>query len=100
MVVKEKKPTKEKATLSLDPQTKRDGIAILDEIGLNLSTFVEMSLRQTIHEGGLPFKPTVGRARHGINWDYSGIQQPEVRNGAVMAPRDEYDPEEDVYNVQ
>ena len=37
---------KEKTTISLDAQTKRDGIAILDAMGLNLSTFAEMSLRQ------------------------------------------------------
>lgn len=100
MIVKEKKPTKEKATLSLDPQTKRDGIAILDEIGLTLSTFVEISLRQTIHEGGLPFKPTVGRPHYAVNWNYSGIQRPEIKNGAVVASYDEYDPDEDVYDVR
>ena len=31
---------KEKTTISLDAQTKRDGIAILDAMGLNLSTFL------------------------------------------------------------
>ncbi|WP_369447507.1 type II toxin-antitoxin system RelB/DinJ family antitoxin, partial [Bifidobacterium breve] len=46
---------KEKATISLDAQTKRDGIAILDAMGLNLSTFAEMSLRQLVRDGRLPF---------------------------------------------
>mgnify|MGYP000730256275 CR=1 FL=1 len=48
---------KEKATISLDAQTKRDGIAILDAMGLNLSTFAEMSLRQLVRDGRLPFTP-------------------------------------------
>ena len=49
---------KEKATISLDAQTKRDGIAILDAMGLNLSTFAEMSLRQLVRDGRLPFTPS------------------------------------------
>ena len=44
---------KEKTTISLDAQTKRDGIAILDAMGLNLSTFAEMSLRQLVRDGRL-----------------------------------------------
>ena len=50
---------KEKATISLDAQTKRDGIAILDAMGSNLSTFAEMSLRQLVRDGRLPFMPSV-----------------------------------------
>ena len=50
---------KEKTTISLDAQTKRDGIAILDAMGLNLSTFAEMSLRQLVRDGRLPFMPSV-----------------------------------------
>ena len=46
---------KEKTTISLDAQTKRDGIAILDAMGLNLSTFAEMSLRQLVRDGRPPF---------------------------------------------
>lgn len=92
-------PVKEKTTLSLDAGTKREGIAILDEMGLNLSTFVEMSLRQTIHEGRLPFTPSVGRRTYRVNRNYEGIVRPQVRAGAVMADAGEYDPEEDAYDA-
>ena len=47
--------TKEKTTLSLDPEIKREGTAALHAMGLNLTTFVEMGLRATINEGRLPF---------------------------------------------
>ncbi len=49
---------KEKTTISLDAQTKRDGIAILDAMGLNLSTFAEMSLRQLVRQARQSEEPS------------------------------------------
>ena len=51
--------SKEKTTLSIDPEIKREGTAVLHAMGLNLTTFVEMGLRQTINEGRLPFTPSL-----------------------------------------
>ena len=56
--------TKEKTTLSLDPEIKREGTAVLHAMGLNLTTFVEMGLRQTINEGQLPFTPSLPTTPH------------------------------------
>ena len=57
--------TKEKTTLSLDPEIKREGTAALHAMGLNLTTFVEMGLRATINEGRLPFVPVLPTASNG-----------------------------------
>ena len=54
--------SKEKTTLSLDPEIKREGMAALHAMGLNLTTFVEMGLRATINEGRLPFSPVLPTA--------------------------------------
>lgn len=53
---------KEKTTLTLDREVKRSGVAVLEELGLSLSTFVDMALRQTVREGRLPFIPSVSGA--------------------------------------
>ncbi|KAE8127075.1 MULTISPECIES: type II toxin-antitoxin system RelB/DinJ family antitoxin [Bifidobacterium] len=57
--------TKEKTTLSLDREIKQEGTEILNDMGLNLSTFVEMGLRQTIKDGRLPFVPSVSQTYGG-----------------------------------
>ncbi|VUW80628.1 RelB antitoxin [Bifidobacterium breve] len=94
---------KEKATISLDAQTKRDGIAILDAMGLSLSTFAEMSLRQLVCDGRLPFTPSVrpsfekdneGYPLFKANMDDPRIVTPQIRDGAVILPED-WDDDED-----
>ena len=94
---------KEKTTISLDAQTKRDGIAILDAMGLNLSTFAEMSLRQLVRDGRLPFTPSVrssfekdneGYPLFKSNMDDPRIVTPQIRDGAVILPEG-WDDDED-----
>lgn len=50
---------KETTSLTLDPEAKREGVAVLNRLGISLSTFVDMSLRQVALERGLPFKPSL-----------------------------------------
>ena len=86
---------KEKTTISLDAQTKRDGTAMLDAMGLNLSTFTEMSLRQLVRDGRLPFTPSVrppfGKDDEGYpvikaNMDDPRIVTPRIQDGTVILP--------------
>lgn len=51
--------TKEQTTLSIDRVAKHEGVQVLDQLGLSLSTFVEMSLRQVARERALPFTPSL-----------------------------------------
>lgn len=50
---------KERTTLTLDAQTKADAGPILDQLGVSLSAYVEMSLRQLVRDKGMPFRPTI-----------------------------------------
>lgn len=46
-------------SISLDADVKEKGVSLLSELGLDLSTAVNMFLRQTIRENGLPFEVTL-----------------------------------------
>ena len=42
-------------TIRIEPEVKREASAILDELGLSMSTAMNMFLRAVIREGGMPF---------------------------------------------
>ena len=46
------------ANISLDAETKVQAQALLAELGLDLSTAVNMFLKQMLYEGGIPFAVT------------------------------------------
>ena len=46
-------------TIRIDPEVKREATAILDELGLSMSTAVNAFLRALIREGGMPFEMRV-----------------------------------------
>lgn len=48
-------------SISLDADVKERAVALLGELGLDLSTAVGMFLRQTIRENGLPFDVSLNR---------------------------------------
>lgn len=43
-------------TIRIEPEVKREATAILDELGLSMSTAMNMFLRAVIREGGMPFE--------------------------------------------
>lgn len=43
-------------TIRIDPEVKREATAILDELGLSMSTAVNAFLRALVREGGMPFE--------------------------------------------
>ena len=47
------------ATIRIDPEVKREAAAILDELGLSMSTAVNAFLRTIVREGGMPFEMRV-----------------------------------------
>lgn len=46
-------------TIRIEPEVKREASAILDELGLSMSTAMNMFLRAVIREGGMPFEMKV-----------------------------------------
>ena len=51
--------TKEKTTLTIDRDVKREATALLAQMGIGLSAFVEMGLRQVVADRRLPFTPSL-----------------------------------------
>lgn len=48
-------------TIRIEPEVKREASAILDELGLSMSTAMNMFLRAVIREGGMPFEMKVSK---------------------------------------
>lgn len=46
-------------TIRIDPEVKREATAILDELGLSMSTAVNAFLGALVREGGMPFEMRV-----------------------------------------
>lgn len=42
-------------TIRIDPEVKREAVAVLDELGLSMSGAVNVFLRAVIREAGMPF---------------------------------------------
>lgn len=52
-------------TIRIEPEVKREASAILDELGLSMSTAMNMFLRAVIREGGMPFEMKVSKDANG-----------------------------------
>ena len=48
-------------TIKIEPEVKKEASAILDELGLSMSTAMNMFLRAVIREGGMPFEMKVNK---------------------------------------
>lgn len=48
-------------TIRIEPEVKKEASAILDELGLSMSTAMNMFLRAVIREGGMPFEMIVNK---------------------------------------
>ncbi|KAB8295416.1 type II toxin-antitoxin system RelB/DinJ family antitoxin [Bifidobacterium avesanii] len=91
--------TKERTTLTLDAKTKEEAAAILDELGMSLSTFVDVSLKQLVRNQGMPFRPTLEvRAPRRLSREevlrevarLDALTPPDVQAGlAALTPDDE-----------
>lgn len=46
-------------TIRIDPEVKKEATAILDELGLSMSTAVNAFLRALVRKGGMPFEMRV-----------------------------------------
>lgn len=45
----------------VDLETSREAVALFKELGMSLSTGVELFLKQALREDGLPFQPTLSK---------------------------------------
>ena len=52
-------------TIRIEPEVKREATAILDELGLSMSTAVNSFLKALIREQGMPFEMKVSPKKRG-----------------------------------
>lgn len=93
-----------KVVANVDDDVKKRASALYEEMGLSLSSAVNMFLKQSIRDGGMPFTPSVGRYRADAAYASGGSvtvkkmpRNPET--GRVILPSDWDDPEDDVYDT-
>ena len=63
-------------TIRIDPEVKREAVAVLDELGLSMSGAVNAFLRAVIREGGMPFDVRLGPAEKADGDGAGSLQQP------------------------
>lgn len=52
-------------TIRVEPEVKREATAVLDELGLSLSSAVNLFLRAVVREQGMPFEVKAGFKKGG-----------------------------------
>ncbi len=52
-------------TVRIDPEVRREANAVLDELGLSMSTAINLFLRALVREKGMPFEVKVRPASSG-----------------------------------
>lgn len=50
-------------TIRIEPEVKKEATAILDELGLSMSTAVNAFLKALVREGGMPFEMKIATKR-------------------------------------
>lgn len=63
-------------TIRIDPEVKREAVAVLDELGLSMSGAVNVFLRAVIREGGMPFDVRLGPTEKADGDGAGSLQQP------------------------
>lgn len=91
------KPRKVPVRSIVDEDTKQQATELYAEIGMSLSTAINVFLRQSVAEGCMPFTP--GRPKT-VQKDSTGYQiaQGYMKNGKLVMPvawRDEDDADQD-----
>jgi len=53
----------DRISIRMDEKLRKEADAILEELGLNMSSAVNIFIRQLVRQGGLPFAPTISTNR-------------------------------------
>lgn len=93
---------KERTTIALDPEVKREATDVLERMGLSLSSFTEICLRQAVRDKGMPFTPSLRPVRS------DGYPVPPAHDayrferskstGNIVLPQEWDDPADDIYD--
>ena len=73
-------------TIRTEPEVKKEATAILDELGLSMSSAVNMFLRAMIREGGLPFEMKVAPKELAASVNIADRERERERVGTSRLP--------------
>lgn len=84
-------------TIRVDEETKRDFDVFCDNVGMNITTAINMFIRATLRTRELPFSVTdydsKKRAREDFKRALKSIQEDSVKNGTYKMTMEEIDAE-------
>ena len=90
------------ATLNIriNPSVKKSAEAVLSQLGVPMSTAIDMFLKQVMLTGGIPFAVTLPKAPDSINADMMSLPQirekldeglSDIANGRVRSAREAFE---------
>ena len=95
-------PVKERTTIVLNPEVKRDAVNVLEHMGLSLSSFTEICLRQVIRDKGMPFTPSLRASApdgYPIPPKHGAYRFERSKStGNLILPQEWDDPADDIYD--
>ena len=68
-----------KINVNVDKKTKQEADAVFKELGLNMSTAINMFLKKSVMEGGIPFDVTISKPKRET---LDAIKEAAERTGA------------------
>lgn len=83
--------------LKVDPEVKEQAKRVFDALGLDMSTAINLFLRQAIRANGIPFLLINSHQLGYVNPPQ--IYIPRVSSAGVVVPADWDDPEDDIYDA-
>ena len=76
-------------TARIQPEIKRNAEAILEELGIPVSVFIDMTYRQVIAHNGIPFPITIPRTINARDTMSKEAFDSMMKNGLEQAKKDE-----------
>lgn len=76
-------------TARIQPEIKRNAEAILEELGIPVSVFIDMTYRQVIAHNGIPFPITISRTINARDTMSKEAFDSMMENGLEQAKKDE-----------
>ena len=76
-------------TARIQPEIKRNAEAILEELGIPVSVFIDMTYRQVIAHNGIPFSITIPRTINARDTMSKEAFDSMMENGLEQAKKDE-----------
>lgn len=88
-----------KVIATVDDDVKDKAAALYESLGMSLSTAINVFLRQSVSEHGMPFRPSLDDTDgYPTLGHYEARRFPRSKSGRLVLPADWDDPADEVYD--